>query len=216
MRLPPSNGGLFHRCILEYMGENTEAVDPLTPETFSFFDILDGAYQPKDEVEIYLDEAAAFEQRKLHNRVINQPDSGFTAKEKKEILKEKAAIEARLDASRYTFKLTGVDEDLVLDAIELVNKKFSVPRKVANGDLRQTIPEDKQVEYGKMLMSTVNALHIEQIVAPSGAVLTSPDVEEVGRFYDKAPSSQKQKLSAAIDALKVKASEFESRVDADF
>lgn len=198
------------------MREDIEAVDPLTPETFTFFDVLEGIEYPKDEVEIYLNEKAGHDQRKLHERVVNPPEGGFSDEEKLEILAEKAEIEARLEASKYIFKLTGVPDDLITNVKTLADEKFNVPRKAADGTLRQVLPEDKQMAYIRFFSSTVNALHIEQIIAPNGTVLTSPSADEIALFYDKAPTSQKQKLSAAIESLSVAASEFESRVDADF
>lgn len=198
------------------MGENTEAVDPLTPETFSFFDVLEGIEYPKDEVEIYLDERAAHDQRKLNERVLNPPEGGFSEGEKREILKQKTDIEARLEASKYIFKLTGVEDDKITNVKTLADEKFNVSRKAADGTLRQVLPPEKQMDYMRFFNASVNALHIEQIVAPDGRVLTAPNVEEIARFYDKAPTSQKQKLNGAIQELSVEASEFENRVDADF
>lgn len=198
------------------MGDNVESVDPLTPETFSFFDILNGIEYPKDTVEIYLDEAAAHKQRELHRRVMNEPDGGFSDEEKRSILDDRAKIEARLDASKYTFKITGVPDDLITDAKTLADEKFNVPRKAADGMLRQVLPENKQMDYMRFLSATINALHIEEIIAPNGARMVAPSVEEIAELYGKAPSSQKRKLSSAIDGLTVEADEFENRVDADF
>lgn len=198
------------------MGEQIEAVDPLTPETFSFYDILDGIEYPKSEIEIFLDEKAARDQRELRDRVLNTPEGEFTDEEKADIMRDKANIEARLDASKYIFKLTGVADDLITDVKTLADHKFNVPRKASDGTLRQVLPEEKQMDYVRFFSATVNALHIEEIIAPNGSRMIAPSADEISRFYDKAPTSQKQKLSSAIEALKVSASEFESRVDADF
>ena len=206
-------------CRLFPMGDVNENIDPLTPETFSFFEVLEGILYPKDEVEVYLNEQAAYELRKLYEKISGTPEEDLTEDDKAGLLLEVDRLKAAIDASKYVFKITGVSDDVITDLRTLAESRFEDKKKqvkAADGTLKRYLPESEYINFGRLLSALVLAAHVEQIVAPDGRVMTAPGEDELARFMDKAPTSEKLKLQQAIEKLKVESSDFESKVDADF
>ena len=187
----------------------------MTPETFSLFDVLSGQAYPKDVVELYFDEVSAFElDRAL--RTIERADSSEDLTEQ---VKRMNDLREKVAKSKYTFYLTGIPDDMMSDFQEVTEAKFKEKqqlRKGADGQLHPHLPKSEQAAYVRYFNALVNSAHIERIVAPDGRVNTAPDVEQVAFLFDKAPTSQKEKLSNAIAGLRVSAETFEAQVGADF
>ena len=200
--------------------ELTEAeTATLSKETFSFFDVLSGVSYPKDVLTIYMDEAAAYDLEKLLREISGTSENDVT-EESVEALRVKAeALKSRIENSKYTFFLTGVSDDRIVDARTLTDKEFEKrkkPRKNASGHIEKYLPEDQQYEWMRYLNAVVQSLHIEQIVAPNGAVMTAPSPDEIAHFYDKAPGAEKGRLDQAIASLRVKSESYEASIDEGF
>lgn len=193
--------------------EDLETTDNLSEETFSFFEVLNGEAYPKDTVSVYLNEGAAYKirsARKLLNDIDNEDERQKTIKLIKQYEKE-------VEASAYTFHITGVDSDLIEAVGKVANKKYRKKIKRPDQSISEYIPEDDQNEYIKFLGNSVLQLHVEKIVEDStGKEIVAPPLEEIALFLSKAPVSQRDKLSNAIQNLQVSAREFEDRVSDDF
>lgn len=200
----------------EEVGE--EAHDPLTPETFSFTNgVLAERDYPKDEVEIYMDEVAAFELDKIALKINNLPTG--ESDELEELLAEAEMFQDRIDRSKHIFRITGVSDDTIGDLKEVADTEFEQrkkPRKNAMGHIEKILPQNEQMAYMRYFNALNLSVHIEQIERADGAVMTAPGVEEIATFVDHAPTSQKQKLQMAIQKLRADSEAFERRIDADF
>lgn len=194
-----------------------EETDPLTPETFSFFDVLEGREYPKDEVAIYLNESAAY---KLERLIRDLGDAESMSDEEQDAaVAEIDELRNLIERSKYVFHISGVSDDLISDLKNVADEHFEkkrVNRKAGDGTLRRVLPESESVDYTRYMNALVLAAHIEQIVAPNGKVLTAPGVDEIATFMDKAPTSEKNKLQFRISELRVNSSAFEAKVSADF
>lgn len=194
-----------------------EQHDPLTPETFSFFDVLEERDFPKDEVEIYMDEVSAHELRKVMFELTTVDLDDPRADE---LHRRAIELEEKREASKYRFHITGVADDTITDLADVANAEFDEKRKEyrsVTGKIERRLEGDEQRNYLRYYNALVLSVHIEQIVRlRDGAVMTAPPVEEIALLVDKAPTSQKAKLQRAIEELRVDSSAFEARVDADF
>ena len=213
--------------MMEPMSENesnavetqAEETDVLTPEGFSFVDVLNERDYPKDTVDLAMDEVAAIELDKIIHQINNIPE-GEGGEGLEQLLADAERYSQRLDQSTYTFHLTGVSDDTVTDIQEIASAEFEPkkkPIKSASGRIERILPQNEQRDYLRYFNALSLSVHIEQIVhVATGRVMTAPPAEEIAVFMDKAPTSQKMKLQVAINALRASSEAFERRIDADF
>lgn len=191
-----------------------------TEETFSFFDVLDGKAYPKDTITVYLDDAAAYDLRKLNKALREAIDSGdATDEDVARFNAEAQSLKARIEASAYTFHLTAVSSELMQDALDAADKKFEaekVSRKRADGSLIRELPQNKQVAYAKYVSAVTLSLHTEKIVDAAGRTLVAPSPDEAFAFLGKAPDASVASITRAISALRVSALDFEAGLDEGF
>lgn len=201
------------------LGAPVEDADVLTPESFSFVDVLSERAYPKDRVDLAMDEVAAIELDKIMLQINDIPEGGDSG-ELEQLLADAERYSQRLDKSTYTFYLTGVSDDTITDLQEIASAEFEPkkkPVKSASGRIERILPESEQANYLRYFNALGLSVHIEQIVhAATGRVMTAPPVEEIAVFMDKAPTSQKVKLQVKINALRASSEAFERRIDADF
>ena len=190
--------------------------NPLTPETFSFFDVFEGLEHPTDTVTIFMNEKAQYDLNKKLNEI------GRTAEgdgKLDELAAAAAKLHDKVEASRHTFDITGVDDDTITDLRDVAEAAFEDRKKQikrADGTLIKQLPESEQLAYARYFNALVMSVHITRVEDARGRVMVAPGVDEVAILLDKAPTSQKAKLQSAINDLRVRATDFESSVDADF
>ena len=76
---------------------------------FDIFALVAGTTHPEDDVEIYMDNAAAYRVRKIEE-TLNR-DRNLTDKEIAALEKEEKDLQKRLDASKVTVHLRGITQD---------------------------------------------------------------------------------------------------------
>ena len=211
------------------MSEETPEIaefDPsasMTPETFSFFDVLEEITYPKEVKTIWTDEAAVYEFRKIANEIddiiVGTPE-GEEPDLPTDIQARLERIQDRIERSKFTFHLTGVSDDRIEEAAEIANAEFEdkkLQRKTATQAIEKYLPESQQLAYVKFFNSVVNSLHIEKIVSHrDGREMVAPSPQEVQHFFDKCPSAPKVELVEAIKALRVQSSNYERQLDEGF
>lgn len=189
-----------------------------SPDTFSFFDVLEEVTYPKDEVTVWTDERAVFDFKKLGIEVdmLTDPDKETIDR----LLADAQSLQKRIEDSKYTFKLTGVSDDRIEEAAEVANKQFEdkkKQRKTAHGTIEKYLPEAEQLNYVKYFNAVVMSLHIEQIIRhKDGRVMTAPSPDEVAHFFNKAPGAAKADVNDKIQSLRLKSSAYESSLDEGF
>jgi len=194
-----------------------EKVDELqSPDTFDFISVLSGDTRgyPKDGVTILLDEATAYKIAKLETQAAGM-DSG---NDYDSVIVEVARLRKKLGGTAYTFKLTGVSQEVQEDILKLAQEKFPTKydsnKNFLTGGIDRT--EKPNQERDRYFVSLLYQAHVEQIVAPNGAVDTAPAVETIDAFLRKAPRSQIDKFEQALKGLQVTATMFEQATDEDF
>lgn len=192
----------------------------MTPDTFSFFDVLEERTYPKDVVTVYLDEAAAYDFNKLSMEIDMMPQEDATPEVIAEFQDRAQKLQDRLRKSKYTFYLTGVSDDRVEQASVVANEQFEdkkLQRYTATKTIEKYLPESEQMNYVKFFNAIVLSLHIEQIVQhKDGRVMTAPDPEQVLAFMEKAPEAAKKLVNDKISGLRVRANAYEAALDEGF
>lgn len=183
-------------------------------ETFSFSEVIQGRGYPKDEVEIFLDEGTAYEIQKLEHKIADQTDNDEADRLSEGLI----PLRAKLAESRFVFKITGVPSEVRENLLEQVQKeippKFDHNKNFITGQVEKVEIENPKRDrlYTNMLWQA----SIEQIVSPTGAVDTAPDLATVTHFRSKAPMSQLHKFNDALEKLVVASEAFEVLTDDDF
>lgn len=189
--------------------------DPLTPETFSFFDSFEGLNYATDVISIYMNEKA-MAQFSSNNQDIAEAEDGADISH---LIEKRDELTKQILKSQYTFELSGVADDVITDLKAEADERFSTKMKqvkAADGTLIKRLPEAESINYTRFFNALVMSKHIQKITDPRGRVQINPSADEVAILFDKAPTLEKQRLSMKISDLRVSATEFEARIDADF
>lgn len=223
--MPPwwiPGGALFASDSIDSMSEEIELnagdAEIVTPDTFSFFEMMDAVSYPTDEVTVFLDEAAAHSAQKIVREFNEMEDP--TEKELKDFKDRIAKLRQRIEDSKVTFYLKGVPDEIVTGAKDMVDERFMDKRKqirAADGSLRKYLPEEHALAYARLLNATVTSMHIEKAVYhKNGAEFPNPEPDFIAAFYDKAPTAAQQLLSEAVSGLRVQSVEYEQSFDEGF
>ena len=195
------------------MSENNE----LNPETFDLLAALDGRSYPTDSVEVYLDEATAFELGRLDKEqqkltpITPQlrnalPDSvidlltvefikGLGEKDQsipeqfEKIQEMKDELRKQIAPSKLTIYIKGFSSEDEKAAQVKALGKYKDPNAA------QTIEQQNYYE------SKIWQLSISKIENASGAVTTSLDEHSITALRNSLPKSEKAKIIEAINAL---------------
>ncbi|AXC37907.1 tail assembly chaperone [Microbacterium phage Jacko] len=192
------------------------------PADFDMFDMLSGVSYPEDTVTVALNEKAAYELAHLEQDILNyrseneEPDEAVLAEYQSQL----EEIVKRIEASKMTFHLRGVSDDLISSAGDIAEEKFKdrkLNQKAADGRIVKYLPEGEKMAYLRYLNAVTYSMHITKFVRHSdGAERVSPNADEIAAFMDKAPDAAKQKLVRAIQELRVAAANYEASLDEGF
>lgn len=204
--------------------ETTQDDQVVTPDNFSFYDMMSNVSYPKDSITVSLAEDAAYEAAKVQYDFETTDFSKMSEAKKKKAAKEFEQrieqIAAEVKAKSITFDLTGVSDELIEETKTVVDDLFMdkrKQRKLADGSIQKYLPEDQQQPYLRMLNASMNALMIERVTYQgNGVVFVAPDPDMIAHFYDTAPTGAKVKLNEALAKLRVNAVDYESLLDEGF
>lgn len=202
-------------------------VNPLSQESFSFFDVLAERTYPKDTVTLYMDEQAGYDLIRLSvesDEVDGEPEDEEEqiALDKKvtEFQERLSSLQKRIANSAFTLHLTGVSNDRLGEVQGVVDKEFrpkKIQRKNAQGRIEKYLPESEKMAYAHYFSAVVNSLYIERIEQHStGRVMVAPGVDEVAELLRKAPRHELAKLQTKIAELDVNSSQYENSIDEGF
>jgi len=194
-----------------------EKVDELqSPDTFDFISVLSGDTRsyPKDEVTVFLDEQTAHTIPKLEAKA-----AGMDSGEKFDtVTKQITELRKKLAGSAYKFRLTGISQDMKETVLKSAQEKFPTKydtnKNFLTGGIDRT--EKPNPERDRYFSSVLYQAHVEQIVAPDGAVDTAPTAETMDAFLRKAPESQVMRFLDVVHGLQVTAETFEAATNEDF
>lgn len=190
------------------------------PGTFSIINVLKERAHPVEEVNVYLDEQAAYEASKLQEKIDEITKStdmdAHDAAEK--IVVERDAAIAQLEKSRYVFTISGMSEGKRDELQELSLEKFPMEYEESKnpftGENNKTEIENKQRDryFTNLLWSE----SIKKIVNPEGDTQDGVSIEEVQSLRDMLPIASISLITQSIEKLRISTAIFMSTVDEDF
>lgn len=167
----------------------TDALTP-NPTTFDIADLFTGKAYPKTEVEVFLDEDAAYEITK-NSRATTRAVVAEDTAALKDLEAKHHELVKRAAASKVTFHLTGVS------------------RAERKAMMEKTL-EDYPLEYNLLGRPNPNpkadevhadrkwALHTERIVRADGSQIVAPTPDQIHVFRDNAPDAVVEQIEQAI------------------
>lgn len=190
----------------------------MNQDDFDFFDVIQGRTYPTDDVTVFMDEQAAYEFVKAAREFdsLSEPTNEQIAEYEAKL----EDIRKRINDSKVTFYLTGISDDEVTASKEAADAHFAdkkKQRKAADGTIQRYLPEEEGGNYMNYFNAVVLSKHITQVVRhKDDRTITSPTPDWISHFMDKAPGAAKEKLTAAIQALRVEAADYEASLDEGF
>jgi len=198
------------------------------PGKFNIVEAVKGLAYPKADVEVFIDEDAAYVATQIESeikKVTDEMDSNSDNKELKkltesyeEFLAKKNEIIESMGGSRYVFHLQGISEgvrnDLYDKALEKFPMKYETDRNPLTGEsTKKEIEDEKRNKYfTDMLWSS----YILKITAPDGSEQDGISVEDASELRRSLPIASASKITDAIEKMRVATAVFMLSVDEDF
>lgn len=185
------------------------------PGTFSIMNAVKDRAFPSQEVNVYLDEQAAYLASEANEKLkrIDPADKEYAAAEK-----ELNELIEKLEDSKYVFTLKGIAESKRAQLLKLASDKYPIEyredKNVYTGEVkREEIPSD---ERDNLFTSLVWAEHITKIVAPTGEVQEHLSAEECNELRGVLPIASSALINQTIEKLRAASAVFMMTVDEDF
>lgn len=163
------------------------------PKTLDLGELLAGISYPKDTVEVWLDEATAYEISKA-DAAIKRAELMGDAELVSKLETEREKLVELGASSRLVFHLTGVSRKVKDDIITKTDEKF----KPEYSFMGTRVPNREADDYHANLRW---AVHIEKFVAADGSELVAPGPESIEKFRDVAPAPATEAIEKAITNL---------------
>lgn len=172
----------------------------LDAKTFNLADVLSGQDYPEKVVDVYFNEALAYEVNLVNNQLNNIGISD--SDEYKKLQKKFDDIVDSLKQYRYEFHLKAIPARIKRDLINEIDSKY--PRKFNSIGIPEA--DSKRDEYFSAIMMEA---YITKIVSPDGAEIVKPSLETIIDFRDNCPTHALVTIEGAI-------TEFESFISSGF
>ena len=192
--------------------------DAKQPGTFSIVDVLKERAYPKEDVNIYLDEQAAYEASMMNEKIEELKKANADIKKIDALVASRDEVISKFEKSKYVFSITGISEGLRDDIQEQSLEKFPMQyeeeKNPFTGEITKKEVEDK--ERDRYFTNLVWHESITKIVDPSGSVqekITLDDVENLRQFL---PIACIGAITQSIDKLRMSTAMFMLSVDEDF
>jgi len=192
--------------------------DAKQPGTFSIVDVLKERAYPKEDVNIYLDEQAAYQASMMNEKIEELKKTNADIKKIDALVASRDEVISKFEKSKYVFSITGISEGLRDDIQEQSLEKFPMQyeeeKNPFTGEITKKEVEDK--ERDRYFTNLVWHESITKIVDPSGSVqekITLDDVESLRQFL---PIACIGAITQSIDKLRMSTAMFMLSVDEDF
>lgn len=164
----------------------------LNAKTFDLGAVLAGQDYPEKTVDVYFNEALAFEITKLNDELKflkALDDDKYVALQDKfdKLIKE-------AEQFRYVFHLKAAPSRVKNDIKAQVDREYPVKHNQIG------FPEPDPVR-DRLYASLMMQVYVTKIVAPDGAEIVAPSIEIINDFMDNAPSHALAKVENAIVAF---------------
>jgi hypothetical protein len=185
------------------------------PGIFNIIDVINERAYPRDEINVYLNESAAYKASLLDAKLkkTDPKDKEYSA-----IEKELNKFIDELEQSKYVFCITGISEGKRDELYKIASDKYSVEyredKNPFTGEIkREEIPND---DRDNLFTSLIWSAHIEKIIAPDGNVQESISAEDVDKLRKSLPIACVSTINQAIELIRTSTAVFMYKVDEDF
>jgi len=188
------------------------------PGTFSIIDVLKERAYPKEDVNIYLDEEAAYQASMINEKIEELKKSGADLKKIDALVESRDEVIAKFEKSKYVFSITGISEGLRDDIQEQSLEKFPMEyeedKNPFTGEVTKKEIEDK--ERDRYFTNLIWHESITKIVDPSGSVQEKISLDDVENLRQFLPIACIGAITQSIEKLRMSTAMFMLSVDEDF
>ena len=190
------------------------------PGTFSIINVLKERAFPLEEVNIYLDEQAAYDASKIQEKIDELAKSSDVAdiEEAQALAGKRDLIIEQLEKSRYVFTISGISEGKRVELQEQSVEKFPIEydesKNPFTGETQRTEKDNKQRDRLFTNLLWVNS--IKKIVDEDGNVQENLTLEDVASLRQLLPIAATSSITQSIEKLRISTAVFMSSVDEDF
>ncbi len=199
------------------------------PGTFKIMDVLQDRGYPTEEVEVFLDESAAYfaaqiedklkELQKQIDKSVNSPDDLKKLEERyDQALAEKDKLVEQIGGSKYVFHLTGISEgardDLYKKALAKYPMEYETDRSPFTGEAEKK--ELKNEERDDYFTTLLWQSYITKIVDPEESVQEGINYDEAVELRRMLPISATTRINSNIEKLRTSTAVFLMTVNEDF
>jgi len=188
--------------------------------TFSIINVLKDRAFPTEEVNVYLDEEAAYLASKLQERIaeLNVELKPEDENKIKELSKDLDAAVKDLEKSKYVFALSGMSEGKRVELQEKSLEKFPLEydetKNPFTGEVTKQEIEDKHRD--RYFTDLLWAESIKKITDPEGNVQEQITLEDVSSLRDLLPIAATGAITQSVEKLRISTAVFMASVDEDF
>lgn len=190
------------------------------PGTFSIINVLKERAYPLEEINIYLDEQAAYDAAKLQEKIdeITKSAEMQAHNEAEVVAGERDAAIAKLEKSKYVFIVSGMSEGKRDELQELSIEKFPMEYEESKnpftGEVTKSEIGDKHRDRYFTNMLWVES--IKKIVNPDGDIQDGVSISDVESLRQLLPIAAISSITQSIEKLRISTAIFMSNVDEDF
>lgn len=171
--------------------------EEVTAKTFDLAAALSGINYPSVDVEVYFDEALAYEISEI-NRNLEILSTAGKDDEYAELEKKFDEFLKQVEEHKFTFTIKGVPAHIENSITDEIKQKFPVKRNALGMVEQDNTAADE--EYVKLVFGA----YISKIAAPDGSVISPPSEADIIALRSNAPVHVLNKIQQAIVDLKTK------------
>jgi len=197
------------------------------PGTFSIINALKDRAYPRDDIEVYLNEDAAFKASVVSDEIDALKDTltrkkGEAAEEiqvKIDALVEKRSeIFEELRNSKFTFIAQGISEGKREELLEMAIAKFPIKYEEKINELTGETYKDEiqDVERDKLFTSLLWLEHLKSVEAPDGSIQDSFTIEDINELRSSLPIAASTSINERMEKLRTASAIFMMTVNEDF
>ena len=190
------------------------------PGVFSIINALKDRAFPTEEINVYLDEKAAYEAAKVQEKIdeLSRSASEEDLNKSDKLSLERDAIISKMEESKYVFSITGISEgrrsEIQDKCLEKFPMEYDEAKNPFTGEITKQEKEDKHRDRYFTNLLWVDS--ITKIVAPDGSEQDSISLEDVESLRSMLPLAASGSINQSIEKLRVSTAVFMASVDEDF
>ena len=198
------------------------------PGVFKIADVLKDRAFPTKEINIFIDEDAAYMAAQVEaeiKKMGQSMDKTTDPKELEELTTRHEELISRLDeiveemgGTKYVFHLQGISEGLREDLYDKALEKYPLQHDVDRNPLTGEVErrEKENPKRDRMFTNLIWQSHIKKIVAPDGSVQEGISFDEAVELRRALPLASSGKITETIESLRTATALFMLSTDENF